>query len=160
METIDAQIHVWESEPTGEWDHAFDYGVDFDNAFTVEAALVAMDAVGIDAAVMSIPPGYRRTLPGGAYRYDNAYAEQAAARYPHRLASVARFDHNDPEIDDLFADCRNRPGTLGVRVVIIAEEDWHELDAGRYDAMFTSAEKHEVPLMLFISGRPERAEPI
>ena len=69
METIDAQIHVWEGSPTGDWDHAFDYGVDFENPFTAESAVVAMDAVGIDAAVLSIPPGYRRTIGEGVFRW-------------------------------------------------------------------------------------------
>jgi predicted TIM-barrel fold metal-dependent hydrolase len=160
VDTVDAQIHIWEGSPTGDWDHAFDYGVDFDNPFTAEDAIVAMDAVGVDAAVMSIPPGYRKQIGKGVYRYSNEYAERASERFPTRLASVARYDHHDPEIDDLFAETRQRPGTVGVRVVIIAEQDWNDLDSGAYDALFTSAEKHDVPLMLFVSGRPERAEEI
>lgn len=165
MEIIDAQVHCWEAESqrpaSRPWDPAFNYGHDpNEESFTYHDAIVAMNAVGVDAAVLSIPPGYRRALEGGAFRYDNSYAEEASTTYPRRLVSMARWDHHDPDIDDLMAETRSRPGTLGVRTVIISPQDWEDYEAGRYDALFAAAERHEVPIMLFVSRRPEAAGPI
>jgi L-fuconolactonase len=157
MEVIDAQIHVWEIAPSRPWDPAFDYGTDREHPFPIEYALAAMDAIGIEAAVISLPPSYRSPMADGVYRYDNSYAEEAALRYPGRFASVQRWDPRDPELDRLAKELRDRPGTLGVRATLVSDEEWEIFRAGGYEPLFTAAERHQVPLMFFVSGHADEA---
>ncbi|MBV8806927.1 MAG: amidohydrolase [Sinobacteraceae bacterium] len=161
MEVIDAQVHSWETQTTRGWDSAYDaLGTDPNNGYTVELALSAMDAVGVNAAVLSLPPSYRTLLPDGRFRYDNSYAEEMSLKYPDRIASAARYRVDDPEIEALVAATRSRPGTLCVRCVIRLEDEIAQYKAGVHQRLLTACERHQVPLMLFVSGRPEEAEPI
>src|SRR3954452_3158073 len=148
METIDAQIHVWERVPQRPWhDDVLPAGIDHRDPFTVEDAVVAMDAVGVDAAVLSLPPGYRTDVLPGVARFDNSYAEESAIRYPGRFTSVSRFDPRDPELDDLVAATRSRPGTVGTRVTMFTEEHKQLFEDGFFDPLFVAAQRHGVPLM-------------
>ncbi len=160
MEVIDAQIHTWETVPSRPWDPAFDYGTDRQHPFPVEHALAGMDAIGVTAAVISLPPSYRSPVAGGAYRYDNSYAEEAALRYPGRFASVQRWDPRDPELDRLAGELRDRPATLGVRATLVSDEEWALFRAGGYEPLFAAAERHQVPVMFFVSGHADEAAPV
>lgn len=159
VEIIDAQIHSWEGTPSGPWDdppHMFD----LKNPFTIEAAAAAMDAVGIAAAVISPPPSYRVRTEGGFYRYNSEYAQAAVRRHPGRFAYVAHYDNGDPDIADLIAGTRSHAGRLGTRVVVRSVEEWRAFHAGRYEALFSAAEEHRVPVMLFVSGHVSEAGPV
>jgi predicted TIM-barrel fold metal-dependent hydrolase len=116
-----------------------------------------MDAVGVDAAVLSLPPGYRTEIAPGIPRFDNSYAEEAAVRYPGRFASVSRFDPRDPDIDALMSRSLTRPGTVGTRVTVFGPEQHQRFGTGFYDPVFAAAARHGVPLMLATLGYPERA---
>src|SRR5262245_62918956 len=119
-----------------------------------------MDAIGIASAVISLPPSYRSPIGGGAYRYDNSYAEEAALRHPDRFATVQRWDPRDPEIDGLAQEARGRPGTVGVRATLVADQEWALFRAGGYEPVFSAAERHRVPVMLFVSGHADEAGPV
>ena len=161
MQIIDAQIHCWETQTTRGWDPAYDaLGTDPNNGYTVELALAAMDAVGVHAAVLSLPPSYRVVLPDGRFRYDNSYAEEMSVKYPDRIASAARYRVDDPQIEALVARTRSRPGTLCVRCVIRLEEEIAQYKAGVHQRFLKACERHNVPVMLFVSGRPEDAEAV
>ena len=92
MEIVDAQVHA--------------------NHRGIDQSIAIMDAVGVDAAVIDIWPPVRRKLPNGVMRFEYPFGEEAVARFPGRFAYVARFDPNDPEIDDLMAQVRKAPGRL------------------------------------------------
>jgi len=163
MEIIDAQIHIWEGTPGGvgtptrPWDTGYDFPFDMENPYTLSAARSAMDAVGIDAAVIALPPNYRVMTEAGFHRYDSSYGQQAALSHPGRFAYVAHYDHRDPEIETLVAGTRTHPGGLGTRVVIRSTAEWHAFERGDCRPLFAAAEKHQVPLMLFVSGRVSEA---
>jgi hypothetical protein len=80
MEIVDAQVHA--------------------NHRGLEQSVAIMDAVGVTAAVIDVWPPARRKLPSGITCFEYPFAEEAVARFPKRFAYVARFDPNDPEIDD------------------------------------------------------------
>ena len=90
MEIIDAQIHVWEGNPGQKYPWDFGLAGDMTHPVPIEDAIVAMDACGVDAAVLNLPPHYRRDTGEGYVVYDNGYAEDAARDYPGRIASAAR----------------------------------------------------------------------
>ncbi len=159
MEIIDAQLHLWEATPTGPWDDPPNM-FELSNPFTNEAAVAAMDALGISAAVISPPPAYRVRTPGSFFRYNCNYAQTAVARYPGRFGFVTHYDHNDPDIDNLISGTRLQAGGLGLRVVVRSDEEWEDFHAGRYEGVFSSAEKHDVPIMLFVSGHVAEAGPV
>jgi hypothetical protein len=90
MEIVDAQVHA--------------------NHRGIDQSIAIMDAVGVDAAVIDIWPPVRRKLPNGVMRFEYPFGEEAVARFPGRFAYIARFDPNDPEIDDLMPQVRKAPG--------------------------------------------------
>jgi predicted TIM-barrel fold metal-dependent hydrolase len=153
MRVIDAQIGVWD-KPSDEfpWQEAnFGSGAksgvearirqhQTTETNTVEAASAAMDRVGVDAAILSLPM---------FYGYDPKYAIAAAERHPGRFASTPRFDHRQPRLDERMAELRSRPGILGARIIFLNEPAVAGLRAGEYDALWDAAERHGVPLMVF-----------
>ena len=83
MAIIDGQVHL--------------------NHLGIEACLGAMDAVGIDGAIIDQYPPTGTRLENGAYRYAYAMSEQAVLRFPARFSHVARIDNRDPDRDRLIA---------------------------------------------------------
>ncbi len=136
METIDAQVHL--------------------NHVGFDACVAAMDAVGIDAAIIDLFPPSGRRLPGGSIRHTYAAAEDAVRRLPSRFAYVARLDPTDPDLARLMADARAHPGCLGIRV----DQPPHAafVDLG-YAAFFALAERHRLPTWIVLPGRLDELAP-
>ena len=130
MEIIDAQVHL--------------------NHLGFEACVAAMDAVGIDAAIIDQFPTSGRRLPGGAMRYDYASAEDAVRRLPDRFAYVARLDPADPELPRLMADVRTHPGCLGIRV---DQPPRAQFASDGYAGFFALAQRHRLPTWIVLPGR-------
>ena len=102
MEIVDAQVHLnrlgtnWETTAPRE---------------VVEQAIVAMDAVGIDAVLIGefqSGPDSVRTLPNGARRRSYPFSELAVQLYPERFAYHMSIDRRDPEIDQQMAAVRSQ----------------------------------------------------
>jgi predicted TIM-barrel fold metal-dependent hydrolase len=110
----------------------------------VDRAVAAMDAVGVQSAVVDIWPPETRALPNGAHRYDYGFVEDAMARFPGRFAYVARLDPDDPDVDELMARIAATPGAVCVRT-----HDGARLEAGGDAAMLTAAGRHGVPVMVY-----------
>jgi predicted TIM-barrel fold metal-dependent hydrolase len=130
MEIVDSQVHA--------------------NQRGIDQSLAIMDAIGISAAVIDIWPPVRRKLPNGITRFEYPFAEEAVARFPGRFAYVARFDPNDPEIDDLMAQVRTAPGRLCVRLA--SGFDLKVLREGGHERILAAAGKHSVPVMVYPGG--------
>lgn len=135
MEIIDAQVHL--------------------NHIGFDACVAAMDAVGIDAAIIDQFPTSSRRLGNGARRYDYASAEDAVRRLPSRLAYVARLDPSDPVLAELMASVRTRPGCLGIRVDQPPRE---QFSAQPYASFFALAQRHRVPTWIVLPGRLDELE--
>jgi predicted TIM-barrel fold metal-dependent hydrolase len=136
MEIIDAQVHL--------------------NQLGLDACVAAMDAVGIDGAIIDQFPTSGRRLPGGAVRYDYASAEDAVRRLPSRFAYVARIDPTDPDIERLMAELRQRPGCLGIRV---DQPPCAQFAEQRYAGYFTLAQQYRLPTWIVLPGRIDELAP-
>lgn len=130
MRIVDAQVHA--------------------NQRGLDQSIAVMDAVGVEAAVIDVWPPVRRKLPSGITRFDYPFAEEAVSRFPGRFAYVARFDPNDPEIDDLMAQVRTAPGRLCVRLA--SGFDLKVLREGGHGRILTAAARHGVPVMIYPGG--------
>jgi predicted TIM-barrel fold metal-dependent hydrolase len=143
MEIIDAQIH------RPELLLKFDDVDEATNArIGIESNLSAMDAVGVDAAVI---------------HSDARYCELAAHLYPHRFRGmVDMLDADVADVDGAVAKIKAAPGLVGFRLIPCYPADGPNvarLKAGGYEPWFRAAEHHDVPVVLFLWGHvPEAAK--
>lgn len=146
LEIIDCEMHGWHVAPALEAAAAADPNIE------LELVLAAMDAAGVDAIVMP---------------HHDEFAAYAATRQPARFASIVRapsvLDPRAPDIDDLVAGVRQKPGVLGIRALISVPrsgESVRLLEEGGWEPLFAAAERHDVPVTTFISGNLPLAEGI
>jgi L-fuconolactonase len=159
MDIVDAQVHL--NRLGSDWERT-------DDALIVDYAVVTMDALGLDAILIDEWAGFdekRRHLPGyvlpnGAMRGQHPFSEKAIELHPDRFAYVARIDPNDPEVEELMAAVRTKPGARCLRIVPIPEVGEVELfERGGYERLFAAAEKHEVPIFCWFPGRSQMLVP-
>ena len=93
MLTIDAQVHAYERNHPGRPWAAFLHGP---AQVTGDDMVAAMDAVGVDAAII--------VSTFNLYRYDASYALEVYARYPERFRVVKPIDPANPAVDEVVAD--------------------------------------------------------
>jgi L-fuconolactonase len=153
MDIVDAQVHL--NRIGSDWEHT-------DLSLIVDYAIVTMDALGLSAVLIDEWAGFdekRRHLPGtvlpnGAMRGQHPFSERAVALHPDRFGYVARIDPTDPELDELMAQVRTKPGALCLRIVPIPEVGEVELfERGGYDGLFAAAQQHQVPIFCWFPGR-------
>jgi predicted TIM-barrel fold metal-dependent hydrolase len=136
MEVIDAQIH--DPHPVAALDRK--YMGEFEVLLGTELAREAMDAVGVDIALMNT----RQDL-----------LDFAIARYPERFVGCGRLDARAVDLEEQVRTFRDRPGMLAVRSTAVnwaTRQESDEFHSGRLEPLFTAAEKHRLPLFLFASG--------
>jgi L-fuconolactonase len=129
LEVIDAQFHL-----RGE----------------VDAAVAAMEAVGVERAVVDIWPAETRLLPHGVTRYEYGFVEEARRRFPGRFAYVARVDPDDPELDGVVADIAATAGAVCLRIFGV-----ERFEAGADTPTLAAADRHRVPVMVYAAGHHE-----
>jgi L-fuconolactonase len=124
---------------------------------TLEAGIAAMDAVGVDAAVVDDWWGFDSNfirlphykLADGTIRSMYPFASDAAYRYPDRIAYAAWLDRDDPSLDELVAGISQNPHQLCIRVVLRTElGDDVAIESGGYDRLLRAAERHSIPVMV------------
>jgi L-fuconolactonase len=138
MEIVDAQIH--HPEPAQLW--ADGYSEDEKCGLDVELAIAAMDAVGVDAAIV---------------HSDYGFCEAASRRYPDRFAGVVQFRSPLSLLRpyEEIAGLRQRPGIIGFRLMLSwpphsPDNLMGALREGKFEPFFDAAEQNRVPLALFI----------
>ena len=105
--TIDSQVHSYErNTPTRPW-HDILVGPE---EVTGDQMVAAMDAVGVDGALLISP--YRM------YHYDASYALEVYAKYPGRFGVIKPLDPKSESIADDFAEWAGTPGVVGARIMI------------------------------------------
>ena len=107
MPVIDAQVHAYEHDQPGRPWAAVLQGPPH---VTGEEMIAAMDAVGVDAAVL--------VSAFTMYRYDPSYAMSVQAKYPGRFALVRPVDAGDPAVAETIAAWAKVPGAVGVRIMM------------------------------------------
>src|SRR6266481_1985695 len=104
--TIDAQVHAYErNHPGRPWAGTLVGPAEM----TGDQMVAAMDAVGVDGAVL--------VSPFSMYRYDASYVLEVEAKHPDRFCLVRPVDPNDPAVADIIADWKAKKGTVGIRIL-------------------------------------------
>jgi predicted TIM-barrel fold metal-dependent hydrolase len=144
MLVTDAQVHLWEIErPDRPWPKDGRSTPHRPNGFTAEQMLAEMDPIGVDRAVI-VPPSWIGET--------NAYALEAAERYPSRFAVMGRFDSEDPAFLAQLPTWLEQPHMLGIRITFNTPHFVAGLDEGIFDPLFAGCERHGIPLMALFSG--------
>jgi predicted TIM-barrel fold metal-dependent hydrolase len=115
---------------------------------TGEQMVAAMDAVGVDGAIL--------VSPFSLYRYDASYALEVGARYPGRFALVKPVDTSDPAVAETIADWAATPGTVAIRIMMNSDVSTDPADPG-LNRVLTAAAHHALPVNLMASGRLDQA---
>ncbi len=143
--TIDAQVHAYErNHPGRPWAGTLVGPAEM----TGDQMLAAMDAVGVDGAVL--------VSPFSMYRYDASYVLEVEAKHPDRFCLVKPVDPNDPAVADVIADWKAKKGTVGVRIIMRDNVSADSADPG-INRVLVAAAKHAMAVNLLCSGRLEQA---
>lgn len=140
MKVVDAQVHVWGADtPARPWPGGGNPKPHRAEPWTAAELVAAMDAAGVDAAVI-VPPGWE------GERNDLALA--AAADYPGRFAVMGRFDPLLGNPFEAFEHWRDQPGMLGVRFTFHSARGGALLLEPAMADVWAAAERHAIPLMI------------
>ena len=142
---IDAQIHLWAADSPGRpWPRSGGSPADRGRTatpqraepMTAAEALSAMDAAGVDKAII-VPPSWEGD------RNDIALA--AVRDHPGRFAIMGRIGA-DPANAALLKRWRTQPGMLGLRVITATGTP--ACDEGLGHWLWRAAADHDLPLMI------------
>jgi L-fuconolactonase len=145
MPTIDSQVHAYErNHPGRPWVGTL-YGP---AEVTGDQMVAAMDAVGVDAAIL--------VSPFSMYRYDASYATEVYAAHPTRFRLVKPVDPTDAAIADTIAEWAATKGTVGIRIFL---RDDVSTDPGdpSLNRVLALAAQHSLPVNVACTGRLEQA---
>jgi L-fuconolactonase len=145
MPTIDSQVHAYErNHPGRPWIGTLQGPAEV----TGDQMVAAMDAVGVDGAVL--------VSPFSMYGYDASYALEVYAAHPGRFGLVKPVDPNDPGVADTIADWAATKGTVGIRVMMRDNVSTDPADPG-LNRVLAAAVQHSLPVNLMCWGRLEQA---
>ncbi len=137
---IDAQVHAYERNHPGRPWIGHLHGPP---EVTGEQLVAAMDAVGVDGALL--------VSPWSMYRYDASYACAVQARHPGRFALIKPFDHHDPAVGEQVTEWSRQAGAVGARIVFLTDAPPGADDPG-IDAIVRAASAHELPVNILCWG--------
>jgi predicted TIM-barrel fold metal-dependent hydrolase len=145
MPTLDSQVHAYErNHPGRPWAGVLHGPAEV----TGDQMVAAMDAVGVDGAVL--------VSPFSMYRYDASYAVAVHAAHPSRFRLVKPVDTTDPAVADTIADWASTDGTVGIRIMLRDEVSANPADPGINRALAAAA-RHSLPVNLMCWARLEQA---
>ena len=145
MMIIDSQVHAYErNHPGRPWTGVLTGPAEV----TGDDMVAAMDAVGVDGAVL--------VSPFTMYGYDAGYALEVYRQHPGRFGLVQPVDPSDPAVAETIADWAATPGTVGIRLFLNRGAVPAAADPGLNRALTTAA-RHALPVNLMCTGRLELA---
>ena len=145
MPIFDAQVHAYErNHPGRPWVGTLHGPVEV----TGDQMVAAMDAVGVDGAVL--------VSPFSMYRYDASYALDVFAAHPSRFRLVKPVDPTDPAVLDTIADWASTNGTVGIRIFLRDTVSTDPADPA-INRVLAEAGRHSLPVNLACTGRLEQA---
>jgi predicted TIM-barrel fold metal-dependent hydrolase len=145
MPVIDAQVHAYEANHPG---RPWAGHLAGPAHVTGDEMVAAMDAVGVDGAIL--------VSPFALYRFDASYACEVHAAHPGRFGLVKPVDTTDPAIDDIVAAWAGTPGAVGIRIMLNQTASTDPADPGLNRALAAAA-RHGLPVNMLIWGRLEQA---
>jgi len=141
MPTIDVQVHAYErNHPGRPWVGTLHGPAEV----TGDQMVAAMDAVGVDGAIL--------VSPFSMYGYDASYALEVYAAHPGKFGLVKPVDPNDPAVADTVADWAATKGTVGIRIMMRDNVSTDPADPG-INRVLAAAAKHALPVNLLCWGR-------
>lgn len=140
MLIVDSQVHIWGANtPERPWPgraHA-----QREIPLGHEELLREMDAAGVDRVVL-VPPSWEGD------RNDLALA--AVQAHPDRFAIMGRFNPEAPDARAAIKDWLRQPGMLGMRFSFHIPVLQQPLIEGKFDWVWSEAEKLGIPLMILV----------
>jgi L-fuconolactonase len=144
--TIDAQVHAYErNQPGRPWAGHLAGPAEV----TGDDMVTAMDAVGVDGAVL--------VSPHSLYRFDASYALEVHRKHPDRFALVKPVDPDDAGVEETIADWVATPGTVGIRLMLRPEVSSDPADPG-INRVLAAAARHGMPVNVLGWGRLEQVD--
>src|ERR1044071_7913481 len=145
MLTIDAQVHAYErNHPGRPWVGTLTGPAEV----TGDQMVAAMDAVGVDGAIL--------VSPFSMYRYDASYAQEVYAAHPGRFGLVKPVDPTDAAVAETIADWAGTAGTVGIRV-FLRDNASRDPDDPAINRVLVLAAQHSLPVNLACTGRLDQA---
>ncbi len=146
MLTIDAQVHAYErNHPGRPWAGTL-RGPEH---VTGDEMVAAMDAVGVDGALL--------VSPFSMYRYDASYAIEVHRKHPGRFGLIKPVDPSDPAVADIIADWAATNGVVGIRVMLNRKGVSTDAADPGLNRVLAAAARHSLPVNLMATGRLEQA---
>jgi predicted TIM-barrel fold metal-dependent hydrolase len=144
MPIIDAQVHAYErNHPGRPW-----LGVLKGPAeVTGDQMVAAMDAVGVDGALL--------VSPFTTYGYDASYAVEVHAAHPGHFGLIKPVEPNDPAVAETIADWAATDGTVGVRLMLNRDISEDPADPG-INRVLAAAARLSLPVNVMCWGRLEQ----
>lgn len=146
MQTIDVQVHAYERNHPGRPWAGHLAGPEH---VTGDEMVAAMDAVGVDGAIL--------VSPFALYRFDASYALEVHAVHPGKFGLVKPLDTSNPGVADVVAEWAATRGVVGVRIMLNQEASNDPADPGINRALAAAA-KHSLPVNMLIWGRLDQAK--
>ena len=138
--TIDSQVHAYErNHPGRPWAGTLT-GPD---EVSGDDMVAAMDAVGVDGALL--------VSPFSMYRYDPGYALEVYAKHPGRFGLIKPFDLESESVAEEMADWTSKPGVVGARLMLVAWE--FESDDPRPNGILAAGGQAGVPVNVMASNK-------
>jgi predicted TIM-barrel fold metal-dependent hydrolase len=145
MPILDSRVHAFErNHPGRPWIGTL-YGPP---EVTGDQLVAAMDAVGVDGAIL--------VSPFSMYRYDASYALDVFAAHPSRFRLVKPVDPTDPAIVDTIADWASTDGTVGIRIFLRDNASTDPADPAINRVLATAAQ-NALPVNVACTGRLDQA---
>ena len=145
MATLDAQVHAYErNHPGRPWVGTL-YGP---AEVTGDQMVAAMDAVGVDGAIL--------VSPFSMYRYDASYALLVYAAHPSRFRLVKPVDPTDPGVTETIAEWARTKGTVGIRIFLRDNASTDPADPA-INRVLAMAAEHGLPVNIACTGRLDQA---
>jgi predicted TIM-barrel fold metal-dependent hydrolase len=142
MTIIDSQVHAYEANsPQRPWKST----PNWPDHVTGDEMVAAMDKVGVDGAIF--------ISAFSLYGYDSSYAVEVQQKHPDRFGIVKPVDPDDPNVEDVIADWKKTPGTVGIRIMITKDpgRDRDPSDPG-FDRILKAAVKYDFPVNFLFWG--------
>ena len=143
---IDAQVHAYEHDhPARPWTAVLHGPA----SVTGEAMVAAMDAVGVDAAIL--------VSVFTMYRFDSSYAEQVYRAHPTRFRLIKPVDPTDPGVNETIDQWVKTPGTVAIRIMLNRGVSEDAADPG-INRVLAAAARHNIPVNLLCWGRLDQVK--
>ena len=138
---LDAQVHCYERDtPARPW-AAHLHGPP---EVTGDDMVAAMDAVGVDGAIL--------VSPWTLYRFDPAYVVAVQAAHPGRFGLVKPIDTTAPDAGEVVAGWASAPGAVGVRIMMVGDVG-RDPDQPGVNAVLSAAGRAGLPVNLLCWGK-------